>query len=367
MQKTISLQAGLFFVILMLMDLKSLHQQFLEHLEVEKGRSLKTVENYDRYVKRFLDFAKITEPEEISEEMLRKYRLWLNRIVLENGNNLNKKTQNYYLIALRAFLKYLAKRSIASLPPDKIELAKTPQRELDLITEEELQRLLDAPLANLAVKPPSGGLTAKHQDLRDFRDKAILELLFSTGLRVSELCLNRDTFSEAKSGEISIRGKGGKIRVVFISESARQAVKNYLDKRTDTEEALFISLSSVKTGGKAKRNFSRFTLPRSEAGSDATQNFAWPFRLTPPFRGKNDKTTGHRSWNFQKVTPHIIRHCFATDLLSNGADLRSVQALLGHSNIATTQIYTHVTDKQLRDVHKNFHGKERKKKSQNNF
>ena len=133
------------------MDLKTLHQQFLEHLEVEKGRSLKTVENYDRYVKRFLDFAKTTEPEEISEEMLRKYRLWLNRIVLKDGNNLNKKTQNYYLIALRAFLKYLAKRSIASLPPDKIELAKTPQRELDLITEEELQRLLDAP-----IKKPAG-------------------------------------------------------------------------------------------------------------------------------------------------------------------------------------------------------------------
>jgi site-specific recombinase XerD len=296
------------------MYLKSLHQQFLEHLEVEKGRSLKTVENYDRYVKRFLDFAKTSDPKEISEELLRKYRLWLNRIVLENGNNLNKKTQNYYLIALRAFLKYLAKRSIASLPPDKIELAKTPQRELDLITEEELTRLLDI----------------KGDKIKDLRDKAILELLFSTGLRVSELCaLNCDSFSEARAGEISIRGKGGKIRVVFISESAKQAVKNYLDKRTDTEEALFISERLI-------------------------------FRLTPRSIERMIKQCAAKAGISKKVTPHVIRHCFATDLLSNGADLRSVQALLGHSNIATTQIYTHITDKQLRDVHKNFHSKGRK-------
>lgn len=346
-------------------NIKELHQQFLEHLEVEKGRSLKTVENYDRYVKRFLDFAKITEPKEISEEVLRKYRLWLNRIVLENGNNLNKKTQNYYLIALRAFLKYLAKRSITSLPPDKIELAKTPQRELDLITAEELQRLLDAPLignggrkcASLRTDEEGNPTEASFPspvsglDLKSLRDKAILELLFSTGLRVSELCaLNRDSFSEAKSGEISIRGKGGKIRVVFISDSAKQAVKNYLDKRTDTEEALFVGNS-----GKTKRNFSRFTLPRSAAGSDASQNFTSSSRLTPRSIERMLKQRAIEAGISKKVTPHVIRHCFATDLLSNGADLRSVQALLGHSNIATTQIYTHVTDKQLRDVHKNFH------------
>jgi len=301
-------RAGRFvFDILEPMDLKSLRQQFLEHLEVEKGRSLKTVENYDRYIKRFLEFAKISSPSRIDDELVRKYRLFLNREEKSNGENLDRKTQNYYLIALRVFLKYLAKRNIASLPAERIELAKTPQRDLDLITEEELQRLLDV----------KGGET------KDIRNKAILELLFSTGLRVSELCaLNRDSFGEAKNGEISIRGKGGKIRVVFISESAKQAVKNYLDKRGDTEEALFFI---------TPRSVERMIKQRAiEAGIS------------------------------KKVTPHIIRHCFATDLLSNGADIRSVQALLGHSNIATTQIYTHVTDKQLRDVHKNFHGKGRK-------
>ena len=296
-----------FFVILKQMDLKSLHQQFLEHLEVEKGRSLKTIENYDRYVKRFLEFAKVGSPSGIDDELVRKYRLFLNREEKSNGENLDRKTQNYYLIALRVFLKYLAKRNIASLPAERIELAKTPQRDLDLITEEELQRLLDV----------KGGET------KDIRDKAILELLFSTGLRVSELCaLKRDSFLEAKNGEISIRGKGGKIRVVFISDTAKEALKKYLDKRGDTEEALFFITS---------RSVERMIKQRAiEAGIS------------------------------KKVTPHIIRHCFATDLLSNGADIRSVQALLGHSNIATTQIYTHVTDKQLRDAHKNFHGKGRK-------
>lgn len=295
------------------MDLKTLQRQFLEYLEVEKGRSLKTVENYARYVKKFLEFAKIKFPPQINDEVLRKYRLYLNRLEKSDGGGLNKKTQNYYLIALRVFLKYLAKRSVPSLPPERIELAKTPQRDLDLITAEELQRLLNI----------------KGNESKDLRDKAILELLFSTGLRVSELCaLNRESFSEAKSGEISVRGKGGKIRVVFVSESAKQAVKNYLDKRADTEEALFIG---------EKRS-----------------------RLTPRSVERMIKRRAIEAGISKKVTPHIIRHCFATDLLSNGADLRSVQALLGHSNIATTQIYTHVTDKQLRDVHKNFHGKARK-------
>jgi len=332
------------------MDLKYLYQQFLEYLEVEKGRSLKTIENYDRYVKKFLEFSKIKSPSNIDDDLLRKYRLYLNRLEKSDGNNLDKKTQNYYLIALRVFLKYLVKRSIVSLPPERIELAKTPQRELDLITEEELQRLLDAPTKDSAGsakqnfsrftlprsaagsdasqnfaspnrRDPTGTqFSASSLGLKAFRDKAILELLFSTGLRVSELCaLNRESFSEARAGEISIRGKGGKIRVVFISDTAKEALKEYLNKRSDMEESLFFI---------TPRSIERMIKQRAvEAGIS------------------------------KKVTPHVIRHCFATDLLSNGADIRSVQALLGHSNIATTQIYTHVTDKQLRDVHKNFHGK----------
>lgn len=295
------------------MNLNELHKQFLEHLEIEKGRSIKTVENYDRYLRRFLEFTKISNHSQINDEVVRRFRLWLNR------KNLNKKTQNYYLIALRMFLKYLAKRGIKSLAPERIELAKTPQRELDLITEEELIRLLEAP---------------KDNDLRILRDKAILELLFSTGLRVSELCsLNRDHIENAKTGEISIRGKGGKIRVVFISDTAKTALKNYLDKRTDVDEALFVKENFAKEG---------------------------PLRLTTRSIERIVKQYAIKAGISKKVTPHVLRHTFATDLLQSGADLRSVQAMLGHSSVTTTQIYTHVTDKQLREIHKSFHGKRRR-------
>ena len=288
-------------------SLKKIQIEFLEYLEIEKGRSLKTVENYSRYLAAFLAFSKINEPVEITDELIRKFRMKLNR------QNLKKKTQNYYLIALRVFLKYLARRGITSLPPERIELAKVSQRELDLITEDELARLLQAP---------------SDKDLGSLRDKSILELLFSTGLRVSELCaLNSDHISEAKSGEFSVRGKGDKIRVVFLSETAEQALKEYLNKRADVEEALFVS-----TGGKVSRLTSRSV-------ERIVKHYAIKAGIS------------------KKVTPHVIRHCFATDLLSAGADLRSVQSLLGHSNITTTQIYTHITDKQLHDVHKAFHGK----------
>lgn len=297
------------------MDLKDLRVDFLEYLEVEKGRSLKTIGNYDRYLKKFFEFSKIKNPDDIKDDLVRKYRLRLNRIETANNGNLSRRTQNYYLIALRVFLKYLAKIGVKSLAPEKIELAKAPQRDIDLITEEELTRLLDAP--------------EKDGVLKSLRDKAILELLFSTGLRVSELCaLNRDAVSEAKSGELSVRGKGEKIRVVFISERAKNALKEYLNKRTDTEEALFVSVSNS--------------------------------RLSPRSVERIIKYYAVKAGISKKVTPHVIRHCFATDLLSAGADLRSVQSLLGHSNITTTQIYTHVTDKQLREIHKTFHDRKRK-------
>ncbi len=305
------------------MDLKTLHQQYLEYLEIERGRSLKTVENYDRYLKRFFGFAKISSPADITDDLIRRYRLWLNR------GELKRKTQNYYLIALRNFLKYLAWRGMDSLSPERIQLAKTPERDLDLISIEELERLLSA---------PKGG------DLKTLRDKAILELLFSTGLRVSELgALNRDSI-DLKKEEFSVRGKGEKVRVVFLSERARRALKDYLAKREDISEALFIGL---KPGKKSAQGGS--ASGRQEAS-----------RLTSRSLERIIKFYAVKAGISKKVTPHVLRHMFATDLLINGADLRSVQALLGHANITTTQIYTHVTDRQLKEVHKAFHARRRK-------
>ncbi|KKQ21307.1 MAG: Integrase/recombinase [Parcubacteria group bacterium GW2011_GWC1_36_9] len=300
-------------------SLKQLKTQFLEYIEIEKGRSVKTVENYDHYLTRFFNFIKNDNPANITDNSVREFRLWLNRQSTGNnratGKTLSKKTQNYYLIALRAFLKYLARQEIKSMPPERIELAKVGERNLDLITNAELKRLLESPKGN---------------DLKNLRDKAILELLFSTGLRVSELCsLTSDI--NLSSDELSIRGKGGKVRVVFISDNAKRAVRNYLFARKDMSEALFVQTDPGDT--KDVRSLSRRSVERIV------------------------KQHAVKSGISKKVTPHALRHLFATDLLSNGADLRSVQAMLGHANIGTTQIYTHVTDKHLRDIHKRFHNK----------
>lgn len=307
------------------MDLERLKRQFLEHTEIEKGRSLKTVENYDRYLTRFIEFAKVKHPKDISDDLVREYRLWLNRqpsfAKATKGKSiasdtLKKRTQNYYMIALRAFLKFLASRGITSLAPERIELAKVAERHIDLISLEELERLLNAPDTST---------------LQGLRDKAMLELLFSTGLRVSELAsLSRDLDIDAE--EFSVRGKGEKVRVVFISEEARKAVKEYLKKRNDLEDAMFVNI--VRD-------------PRKTP----------PSRLTTRSIERIVKHYAIKAGISKKVTPHVIRHSFATDLLSNGADLRSVQMLLGHANIATTQIYTHITDKGLRETHKKFHSR----------
>jgi site-specific recombinase XerD len=301
-------------------SLKKLKQQFLEYVEIEKGRSLKTVENYDRYISRFLTFLKNDSPSAVTDSSVREFRLWLNRqsngSVKKNTDTLSKKTQNYYLIAIRSFLKYLAREGVKTLSPERIELAKTTERSLDLITREELDRILKAP---------------KGSDLKNLRDKAILELLFSTGLRVSELCaLPRDI--NLKSEELSVRGKGGKVRVVFISDEAKRSIEDYLKVRKDMSDKLFVRVST----GKNKEITGALDRHSVEAMV---------------------KYYAIKSGVSKKVTPHTMRHLFATDLLSNGADLRSVQALLGHSNIGTTQIYTHVTDKHLREVHKKFHNK----------
>jgi len=301
-------------------ELERLKREFLEYTEIEKGRALKTIENYDHYLSVFLKHTEVKSPKDINDETVREFRMWLNRQSTGNnrqtGDTMSKKTQNYYLIALRAFLKYLARQEITSLPAERIELAKVGERSLDLISPAELSRLLETPEGN---------------GIKELRDKAILELLFSTGLRVSELCsLNNDL--DFSLGEFSIRGKGGKVRVVFVSDAARKAVSNYLKARKDMSDALFVQVGKIKKSKDA----------------------------TPLTRRSIERIVKHyaiKAGISKKVTPHVIRHSFATDLLSNGADLRSVQMLLGHANIATTQIYTHVTDKALRDTHKKFHSR----------
>ena len=303
-------------------------QEFLEYLEIERGRAIKTVENYDRYLVRFFEQAKVKNPKDITETKVREFRLWLNRQpVRENGSGetLKRRTQNYYLIALRAFLKFLRKRGITSLSPERIELAKVPQRDLDLITRAELNRLLEAPMK--AYKSTE----SEEAKLRALRDNAMLQLLFSTGLRVSELTsLNSDI--DLSKDEMSVRGKGDKVRVVFFSSEAKKAVQRYLDERKDLDEALFVNM-----------------------GRNATDKNE--LRLTPRSVERIVKHYATRAGITKKVTPHGLRHSFATDLLQNGADIRSVQALLGHANIATTQVYTHVTDKHLKDIHSKFHNK----------
>ena len=302
-------------------DLVTLKRQFLEYLEIERGRSVKTVENYDRYLERFFAFAKVKNVSQLTEEQIREFRLHLNRQagtkVGGRVEPMKRRTQNYYLIALRAFLKFLRKRGIEALSPERIELAKVPERSLDLISPTELKRLLKAP---------------DTKTLEGKRDKAILELFFSTGLRISELCgLSIDDVDLTRE-EFSVRGKGDKVRVVFLSDTAKETLREYLKNRKDLDDALF-----VRYGRKAND------------GGEA--------RLQPRAVQRLFKHYAATAGITRKVTPHVLRHSFATDLLSNGADLRSVQALLGHANIGTTQIYTHVTDKHLREVHKKFHGK----------
>jgi len=306
-------------------NIEQLKREFLEHVEIEKGNSLKTVNNYNYYISRFFEFAKITEPAEITDDKIREFRLYLNRqpgvkTKGQQGGTLKKNTQNYHLIAIRTFLKYLMKRGITSLSPERIDLAKIKERSLDLISSNELNRLLNAPNTLAATDK-------KFDSQKKLRDKAILELFFSTGLRLSELCsINRDL--DLSKDEFSIRGKGEKVRVVFLSDSAKDAIHEYLKSRKDMDEPLFVQYSH--NGGKGNR-------------------------LTPRSIERIVKYYAIVAGISKKVTPHIIRHFFATDLLSNGADIRSVQMMLGHANIATTQIYTHITDKQLKDVHRKFH------------
>lgn len=304
----------------MLNNISHLHREFLEYLEIEKGRSLKTIENYDRYLSKFWEYSKIKSPGDITDETVRGFRLLLNRQKTIYGREIKKETQNYYLIALRCFLKYLIKRNIKSLTPEHIELARVSERQLDLISDKDLKLLLKS---------------ANGKSLKSLRDRAILELLFSTGLRVSELCSLKITSVNLKKDEFSIKGKGGKVRIVFLSDSAKESLKQYLDKRADLNEYLFISIP------KGKNLFN----------PDNNMN------LTPRSAQRIIKYYAAKAGITGKLTPHTLRHMFATDLLQNGADIRSVQSMLGHKNITTTQVYTHVSDKYLKEIYKKYHNK----------
>ncbi len=307
------------------MKLETAIRQFLEYLEIEKGRSAKTLENYSFYLHRFADTTDISNVSDITQDVVRSFRLWLNRQVDGNGEPLKKNTQNYHLIALRSFLKYLSKNDIKTLAPEKIELAKIPEREIEFMEGTELQSLLEAPLKDIA------------PELIRLRNKAIIELFFSTGLRISELAsLKKDSVNLQKD-EFTIRGKGSKLRIVFLSNQARSALQTYLEKRHDTNPHLFISHDRATKGREETKDQESLT-PRSI--QRMIQKMAKLAGIT------------------KKVTPHVLRHSFATDLLTNGADIRSVQTMLGHSSITTTQIYTHITDKQLKDIYKKFHNKQ---------
>lgn len=309
-------------------EIERLKRQFLEYLEIERGSALRTIENYGHYLTKIFAHMKAEKASDITDDSIREFRLWLNRQPTRNKGTVSKRTQNYYLIALRVFLKYLSKRDIKAISPDRIELARLSAHQLELITPAELSRILNAP---------------KGDGLKELRDRAILEFLFSTGLRVGEICsLPRDI--NIDSDELSVRGKGGKIRVVFISEEARKAVKSYLKARKDMSEGLFVRLDPEKTLPSDKSETKRYT--GKDHGSLDRQSIERIVRHYATLAGVG-----------KRVTPHTLRHLFATDLLTNGADIRSVQAMLGHANIMTTQIYTHVTDKQLRETHKKFHSK----------
>ena len=310
-------------------DLYDLLIDYLEYLEVELNRSQKTIENYNHYLDRFVSYIDerfaVSQPEKITLDMIRKYRIFLHRYETADGKSFQQSTQNYHVIAIRNFLKYLSKRDITVISPEKLEVGKNPDRHVDFLDENEIGRLLEA---------------AHSDNIASLRDRALMELLFSAGLRVSELVeLNRGDVNLDRQ-EFSIRGKGRKIRIVFVSTSAKYALERYLSKRRDIDPALFI----------------RERIAQKNISIDGT------FRLTARSIQRIVKKYAAKAGIIKDVHPHTLRHTFATDLLQNGADIRSVQAMLGHANITTTQVYTHVTNENLKGIHEKFHGKNKKTK-----
>jgi site-specific recombinase XerD len=298
---------------------------FLDAMELERGRSLKTIENYSHYLNRFYEYAGDIQVAKINDKTIAGWRKWLNRLKLDDGRRVSATTINYHLIAMRSFLKYLARRDIESLPPERIELAKAARPQVAFLEAAEVASLVEA---------VSGA------DLAGKRDRAMVLLLFSGGLRVSELVnLDRDDVNVSR-GEFTIRGKGQKDRPVYLSEMAAASLNEYLAARKDKDDALFIHLAAKQT-----------TSPDTSA------------RLTPRSVQRIIERGRVAAGITKRVTPHTLRHSFATDLLSHGADLRSVQELLGHANVSTTQVYTHLTNPQLREVHQKFHSGNQKTNS----
>lgn len=308
--------------------LSKLKTQFLEYLEIEKNRSKLTLRNYDLYLSRFIEFAKargVRNAEKISLDLVRNFRLRLNRMKDQTGTELKLATQNYHIIALRSFLKYLAKQDIKTLTAEKIELMKIPARQVEFLEASDLEKLLEAP-------------SQEHRKILSLRDRAILELLFSTGLRVAELVGLKRQSINLKKDEFTIRGKGNKLRIVFLSDRARVALKKYLEKRTDNSLALFVRHNREAVAG---------IIDEKPLTARSVQRLLKKYSLL-----------GGVS---PKITPHTLRHTMATDLLEAGADLRSVQEILGHASITTTQIYTHITNRRLKEIHHKFHGRSIKK------
>ncbi len=303
--------------------LSSYLRPFLEYVEIDKGRSPLTVRNYAFYLQRFIDWAKDPNPADITEEMMHNYRLYLNRLEARGEGTLKKTTQNYHLIALRTWLKFLARRDVRTLASEKVDLAKQGSREVTFLDADDLERILRAPEAS------------ENTRIVQTRDRAILELFFSTGMRVSELAsLTREQVN-LKRSEFTVRGKGDKTRIAFLSDRAKNAIKAYLERRSDVSPFLFIRHDRAAGG-----------------------------EIDGPLTPRSIERLVHRyaviAGITKHVSPHTLRHSFATDLLMNGADLRSVQTMLGHASITTTQIYTHITNQQLQEVHQAFHGTKRK-------